>query len=259
MRSHFIGAILAVVAVLAFSPGLLAQTGQPSGVTGNKTSGPGGHPADLSGVWGRYMDINDRTFTQDKTPAMTPWGEERFKAATAGVIDGRLDRRDEADLMLTVCAPAGLPRIFLLGARPFEIIQIPGRVLMLFEWDHWVRQIWMDGRKHPEDPDPTWMGHSIGWWEGDTLVVDTVGFNDKTWLDQAAHPHSDQLHLVERWRRVDQEILDLQITFDDPIAYPKPWAGKRLFGLKPNWEIQEEVYCEFRGILNSPEYLPFVP
>ena len=84
MRSHFIGAILAVVAVMDFSLGLLAQTVQPSGVTGNKTSGPGGHPADLSGVWGRYMNINDRTFTQDKTPAMTPWGEERFKAGLGG-------------------------------------------------------------------------------------------------------------------------------------------------------------------------------
>ncbi len=190
---------------------------------------------------------------------MTPWGEERFKAASAGVIDGQLDRRDEADPVLTQCAPAGLPRIFIIPPRPFEIIQIPGRVLMLFEWDHWVRQIWMDGREHPEDPDPSWMGHAVGWWEGDTLVVDTVGFNDKTWLDQAAHPHSEQLHLVERWRRLDQEILEVQLMFDDPKTYTKPWAGKRLFDLKPNWEIQEEVFCEFRGLLNSPDYLPFVP
>ncbi len=258
MRSHFMGAILTVMVVLAISPDLLAQTAQPSGVTGNKTSGPGGHPADLSGVWGRIGRETSRTFSREEPP-MTPWGEERFKAASAGVVDGHLDRRDEADPVLTQCAPPGLPRIFIIPPRPFEIIQIPGRVLMLFEWDHWVRQIWMDGREHPEDPDPSWMGHAVGWWEGDTLVVDTVGFNDKTWLDQAGHPHSEQLHLVERWRRVDQEILEVQLMFDDPKTYTKPWAGKRLFDLKPTWEIQEEVFCEDRGLLNSPDYLPFVP
>ncbi len=205
------------------------------------------------------MDINDRTFNHDATPPMTAWGEEQFKAISLGVIDGRLARRDDVDPMVIQCAPAGVPRIFIIGRRPFEIIQIPGRVLMLFEWDHWVRQIWTDGREHPEDPDPTWMGHSIGWWEGDTFVVDSVGFNAKTWLDMAGHPHSEALHLVERWRRVDQETLELHLTFDDPIAYTKPWTGQRLFGLKPDWEIQEEVFCEDRGMLNSPAYIQMVP
>ena len=190
---------------------------------------------------------------------MTPWGEERFQVASAGMIDGRLDRRADTDPIVTHCAPAGLPRIFLLGRRPFEIIQFPGRVMMLFEWDHWVRQIWMDGREHPEDPDPTWMGHSIGWWEGNTLVVDTVGFNDKPWLDHAGHPRSEQLHLVERYQRVDQNTLQLDLTFDDPKAYTKTWTGQRRFGLKPNWEVQEEVFCEHRGMLSSPEYILLYP
>ena len=129
---------------------------------------------------------------------------------------------------------------------------------MLFEHDHWVRQIWMDGRELPEDPAPTWMGYSVGRWEGDTLVVDTVGFNDKTWLDQVAHPHTEKLHLEDRWRRVEPEVLEVEFTFEDPEAYTRPWTGKRLFGLKPDWEIQEEVFCEYRGLLNSPDYIQFV-
>ena len=87
------------------------------------------------------------------------------------------------------------------GRIPFEMIQATGRVIMYFEYDHFVREIFTDGRPHPDGLEATWMGHAIGHYEGDTLVVDTIGFNDKTWLDRVGHPHSDQLHLVERFRR----------------------------------------------------------
>ncbi len=89
-----------------------------------------------------------------------------------------------------------------------EIAHIPGRVLMLFEYDHFVRNIFTDGRQHPSDLSPSWMGDAIGKWEGDTLVVDTVGFNDKTWLDNDGLPHSEDLHVVERIRRVNHDTLD---------------------------------------------------
>ena len=89
-----------------------------------------------------------------------------------------------------------------------EIAHIPGRVLMLFEYDHFVRNIFTDGREHPKDLNPSWMGDSIGKWEGDTLVVDTVGFNDKTWLDNDGHPHTEDLHVVERIRRVNHDTPD---------------------------------------------------
>jgi hypothetical protein len=128
--------------------------------------------------------------------------------------------------------------------RPFEIVQIPGRVLVLFEWDHWVRPIWTDGRGHPKDPDPTWMGHSIGRWDGDTLVVDTVGLNDKTWIDSIGHPHSEDLHVIERYRRTKHDELEVAFTFDDPKAYTKPWTATVVFGLKPDWELSEMVNCE---------------
>jgi len=114
---------------------------------------------------------------------------------------------------------------------------------MLFEFDHLFREIYTDGRGHSTTVGPTWMGDSIGKWEGDTLVVDTTNFNDKSWLDWTGHPHSDQLHLVERIRRVDHNTLRDDMTFDDPKAYTHPWSGLAMFELHPDWSIQENV-CE---------------
>jgi hypothetical protein len=118
-----------------------------------------------------------------------------------------------------------------------------GRVIMYFEYDHFVREIFTDGRTHPDDLDPSWMGHAIGHYEGDTLVVDTVGFNDKTWLDRIGHPHSDQLHLVERIHRVNHDTLQDDITIDDPKAYTKPWNAQLVFQLRADWDIGEFI-CE---------------
>ena len=124
-----------------------------------------------------------------------------------------------------------------------EIMQVPGRVVMLFEYDHFVRQIFTDGRQHPQDMPPSWMGDSIGKWEGNTLVVDTVGFNDKTWLDLVGHPHTDALHLVERLRRVSHDTMTIDISIDDPKAYTRPWVAHSIYELKPDWNIGE-VICE---------------
>jgi hypothetical protein len=116
--------------------------------------------------------------------------------------------------------------------------------LEFFEYDHYVRQIWTDGRQHTPDLPATWMGESIGKWEGDTLVVDSIGFNEKTVLDNVGHPHSDQLHLVERIRRLDQNTLEVNITVDDPKAYTKSWSGQLIFVRAPSdWSIMEDI-CE---------------
>src|SRR2546427_429563 len=117
-----------------------------------------------------------------------------------------------------------------LHRRPMEIIQLSNEVIMMFEYARLVRHIYTDGRPHDKflDP-PLWMGDSIGKWEGDTLVVDVIGFNDKTWLDRIGHPHSDALHVVERIRRVDHGTLEDDITIDDPKAYKKPWTIQSTF------------------------------
>ena len=129
---------------------------------------------------------------------------------------------------------------------------------MFFEFNHFVRQIYTDGRKHFTDLGPTWMGDSIGAWQGDTLVVDTIGFNDKTWIDRMGHPHSEDLHVVERIRRVSQDTLQIDLTINDPKAYTKPWGGRLNFQLRPGWNITELV-CEdnitFNEFLKNEEKL----
>ena len=105
-------------------------------------------------------------------------------------------------------------------------------------------QIFLDGRKHPEDPDPTWYGHSIGTWEGDTLVIDTVGFNDRFWFDFAGHPHTEKLHTIERYRRPDFNTLEYDITIDDPGAYTKPFVLHARSTYEPDTELMEYICNE---------------
>jgi hypothetical protein len=115
------------------------------------------------------------------------------------------------------CLPAGVPRI---SPFPYKIVQTPTLVVILDEGNvHSYRQFFLDGRGHPKDPDPLWMGDSIAKWDGDTLVVDTIGFNDKTWLNGQGLPHSDQLHVIERYRRLDAGRLEIEITLEDPKAF----------------------------------------
>ena len=118
-----------------------------------------------------------------------------------------------------------------MAPYPWKILQQPKLVVFLFEGNiHTYRQIFMDGREHPSDLDPTWYGHSIGKWEGDTLVVDTIGFNDKFWFDFAGHPHTEKLHITERYRRPDYSHLEFEVLIDDPGAYTRPFT---MYGHSP--------------------------
>ncbi len=227
MRTRFMGLIVAVVTVLAFSPVALAQTAAQSEET----------PPDLSGIWtGRGRHPSGR-FTEEVTP-LQPWAMEIYQRNRVGVDpnDTGLDHLDP----VIFCFPLGPTRAMMI--RQFQIVQLPQEVLLLFEWNSSVRRIHMDGRAHPENWPFGWMGHSIGRWEGDTLVVDTVGLNDSTWLDRAGTPHSDQLHVVERFRRVDQDTLEIEFLFEDPKAFTKPWGAKKVY--QPGLEILEHVLCE---------------
>jgi hypothetical protein len=105
------------------------------------------------------------------------------------------------------------------------------------------RQVFLDGRPLPKDPQPTWMGYSVGRWEGDTLVVDSSGFNDQTWLDDGGHPHSEALHVTERFHRRDFGHMDLQLTVDDSKAYTKPWGAALILNFQPDDELMESI-CE---------------
>ena len=200
----------------------------------------------LSGLWqpvGSYtFDPADprgsRAGDLEKYP-MTPWGLEKFKANKPAHGDAQSETSNDPT---NKCFPPGAPRSYVTP-YPVEFVQSPTRVAMLFEYDVVYRVVYMDGRSHPQDGEPTWMGHSIGKWEGNTLVVHTTGFNGKGWLDRVGHPYSEQLELTERFRLVDKETLQLDLTFHDPKTYTRDWTGQKIFKLKPTWELKEYV-CE---------------
>jgi len=140
------------------------------------------------------------------------------------------------------CLPTGVPR---QAPYPWRIVQTPSLIFFLFEGNiHSYRQIFMDGRNHPKDPDPTWYGDSIGKWDGDSLVIDSVGFNDRFWFDFAGHPHTEQLHVIERFRRPDLGHLDFDATIDDPGAYTKPFTMHGHSTLQIGTDLMEYICNE---------------
>ena len=157
-----------------------------------------------------------------------------YQANREGVEDPLESGADEMDPSI-YCLPDGMPRVYLVN-YPLEIVQVPGRMYMLFENTHLVRRIYMDGRKMPEDYPPSFMGYSTGRWEEDTLVVETVGLDDLSWLDRVGTPHSDALRIVERIRRVDHDTLEIDFLFEDPNAFTKSLEGKRVFQLQSDWK-----------------------
>jgi len=147
------------------------------------------------------------------------------------------------DIPLTRCLPAGVPLVNTLPA-PYKLIQTPGVIVMLYEQDTTFRQIFVDGRKPPHDPQPAWSGYSVGKWDGDSLVVDTSGFNDQSWLDAFGHPHSDAMHVTERFHRRDFGHMDVEITVDDSQTYTKPFTVKLTQRLLPDTDLIETVCLE---------------
>jgi len=237
LRGRLIRAGLTVAVLCVFTGPHFAQT-PPNGRTSKTPAGFS--PRDLSGVWMERQ--NTLTFSPEEPPFM-PWAEEKYKRAKPGY--GPHATADSEDPILN-CLPPGVPRIMLIPF-PMQVIQVPGEVILLFEYDHYIRHIYLDRREHPKELDLTWMGDSIGWWDGNTLVVDTIGLNDKSWLDQVGHPHSDALHVVERIRRIDRDTLQEDLTIDDPKAYKKSWTGRQIFTRKPTWHLLEYVCADDRA------------
>jgi hypothetical protein len=170
-------------------------------------------------------------------------GDAPLQASTASVFRERAAVRGR-DAPYSRCLPFGIP-LEDLAPFPFKIIQTASVVVMLSEGDGAFRQIHTDGRKLPADnPLPSWMGYSTGRWEGDTLVVDTTGFNDRSWLDAAGHPHTEDLHVTERFHRRDMGHMEVQITIDDPKSYTKPFTMKINQLLLPDTELIETVCLE---------------
>ena len=189
---------------------------------------------DFSGIWA----TPDGTYLANLTAGgveapMTPWAQQIFK-----------ERQDNEgrDRPSSTCLPHSVTD-FDAHFTPRKIIQTPTELVMLYEGYHTFRQIHTDGRALPKDPEPAWFGYSVGRWEGDTLVVETIGNHIGTWLDDAGHPHSEDLHILERFRRLDFGHMSVQITMTDPKAYTRPWTVSFGWNLLPDTELLD-WFCE---------------
>ncbi|MBI3047391.1 MAG: hypothetical protein HYY76_03680 [Acidobacteria bacterium] len=190
---------------------------------------------DLSGIWRAESQRYNGNLLPDGVEApMLPWAAELYTR--------RVDTHGY-DRPMTRCMPHGVPDA-VTAPYPFKIIQTPGATVVLYEEFHKYRQIHTDGRRLPVDPDPAWYGYSVGRWEGETLVVDTAGFKEGSWLDNNGHPHTDVLRTTERFRRINFGRMELEVTIDDPKAYSRPWtSGTMRFDLQPDTELLEHL-CE---------------
>jgi hypothetical protein len=197
---------------------------------------------DLSGVWeSGNQYFND--LAKDLKPGelvMLPWAKN---------LQADREGRDHRDDPMNRCMPPGVPRINMTtanGPHPLKIVQTPTLVVLLYETsaNSTFRQVFMDGRTFPKEPQPTWLGYSIGRWDGSSLVVDTLGFNGQAWVDTAkGHPQTESAHVTERFTRRDFGHMDIDITINDPGAYEKPWRAQVPFHLLPDTDLIE-TYCE---------------
>jgi len=188
---------------------------------------------DLNGVWERpYVPDMTRSSQDGKQKGAAPLP---FTAEYAQ----KFKDYDPAKYDYTGhCLPQGLTRS-MNSPFPIQIVQTPKVTAILYEAWNVFEIVPTDGTGHATDPDPTWAGNSVGKWDGDTLVIDTIAFNDKTNLDTVGHPHSDAMHTVERFSLTDPTHISYEITVDDPKAFTKAWKNTRVFTLRPDWHIME--------------------
>lgn len=193
---------------------------------------------DLSGIWEPSANKYLRDIAADMKPGdvpYLPWAKSVFEQRA----DGSHSREDpDAN-----CLPQGVPKIDAAPA-PWKIVQNPSLVVIVYEAFNLWRQIFMDGRQLEADVNPTWLGYSTGQWDGDTLVVDSRGFNGKIWLDQLGRPTTEALHVIERFHRRDFGHMDIRITVDDPRAYSRPWTVTEEVHLLPHTELLEFICNE---------------
>lgn len=213
---------------LAFSSVTIAQKAAPPAAAKTRVA----THVDLSGNWSTVISpgrsfqpkgtVKDAGIPERDGVPYQPWALQKFLAERPAV-GPKATFENQTDPYITNCEPQGAPRMW---TYPFKVkfIQTPNVVYILSELDESWRKVRLNAR-HPDDPDPQWWGHSIGHYEGaDTLVVDTVGFNGKQWLDYVGRPTTDKLHLIERFRRIDKNNLELTLTIDDPGAYTAPFT-----------------------------------
>jgi hypothetical protein len=201
------------------------------------------NPHDFTGVWTRFRGPAN----MGNEVKMTPAGQKLFEANKPSFGPRAVPPAFNND-PLGLCDPLGLTRNLFteIGGRSIEFAHLPDRIIELFEWAHYFRTIWMDGRQLPKDPTPRWHGYSVGRWDGDTLVVESNGFDARTWLDHLGHPHSENLRVVERYRRPTFDTLELQMTFTDPEILAAPWVSPMMMhvlNIEKSEDEKLETFC----------------
>jgi hypothetical protein len=193
---------------------------------------------DFSGIWrqpsGVKYTVNQAADLKPDELQMLPWAATEYKR--------RQDTLSKDD-PVGHCNLSGVPQADVIP-YPYKILQNPTQITFLYEAIRTFREVFIDGRPFPEDMQPSWLGYSVGHFEGDTLVIETRGQNDKTWIDTGGHPHSEQLRVTEKLRRVNFGRIELEVTIDDPGAYAKPWTVRYPLVLMPDTELIEYVCTE---------------
>jgi len=264
MHNRVAGSIAVLALMTVFSSAALAQRG--GGTRGAAPAAPSvpHDPHDLTGVWlgggGGGGNRNPVTQWLRQAPPLTAEGKAKMDSNKSGkgprAVMPALGNDPIGD-----ANPPGLMRTLVYN-RPLQIINAGDQIVTLFEWGHFWRSIWMDARKVPDDPDPRWYGYSVGHWDGDTLVVDTVGLDPRGWLDEWGTPFSEETKVEERWHRVNRDTLELTFTLTDPKYYSKPWTSDtRTFRLQgknsPDHELLEVIFApldeqEFNRRVRNP-------
>jgi len=203
---------------------------------------PANGPLDGGGFFGAKAMTDDGK--PEHQPPFTPLGLEAF-SRTKPTIGTRSVVTEDANDPVAICDPQGFPREDLFQLRTTQILQTPVSVIILYEYDRIWRVIWTDGRQLPKDPEPRWFGYSVGKWVDDsTLIVETSGIDDRSWLDLVGRPHSGDLRVEERFHRADHDRLEWTVTIDDPKMYTKPWAALDKFPMKlqpPDFDVREMI------------------
>jgi hypothetical protein len=252
MKPHVIVGGLMLLSLIAVSA--FAQRGS------SVPRGPDGKP-DLTGVWqggstvrGSWDEANSgfgvggSGKNPDAPPVVgsneRPAGREAapYQEWAAKKVLESFNKR-AIDDPTALCLPPGVPRSAMLGLFPQKIVQTPKEIVILYEYMSTFRMIPLNA-KHPDDLLPSYMGDSVGHWEGGTLVVDVIGFNDRTWLAGTGTFHSEALHVTERYTRVDRDRIDYEVTMDDPKVFTKPWTLTSTLMLREGTRVQEYVCAE---------------
>jgi len=253
MVKRFVAGALCLAVLLAVAPVGRAQTWNFTGLNAQQFKAlPPGGPAprrDLSGIWdggpGGVGGAAQEAEREKARAPFTPLGEEMVRRNRPGNGPRMASVAEINDPLSTLGDPSGFPRILTFELRAVQITQTPNQVLMLYMFEKRWRTIWTDGRALPKDPDPRWYGYSVGRWDDDyTFVVETVGLDDRTWVDNSGNPHSTALRVTERYRRVNQNTLELTVTIDDPMVYTKPWLARNQLPLRllpPGTDLMEMI------------------